>query len=333
LALYRQTGDTYFQSMALGNLSADYRVLGETQKALDAAQGAWRLAESNGDRHRALFARESIAAIHLQRGELSLALDGYRQTIADLQSTPYPMIAGMAWNDLGLVYRQLGDNDESLRAYRQAESAWQASGDRGGLAETLINEAETALDDGQLARATALFQQALDFDSAQHFQREQAHALGGLGRCAMAQGNWHVARIRLTVSRDLARHIDASEIETTAYQALGNLDMRQQSWMDADRNYNEAYAIAVKSHDLSGQAAALTGRAHTAQESGRLPDAQHLIERALAIVENQHAAITEPALATSYFSTQRAYYERAIDILMQLDRWRPGHGYAAAALE
>ncbi|MGA9422597.1 MAG: hypothetical protein WBW61_09550, partial [Rhodanobacteraceae bacterium] len=163
LALYRQTGDPHFQAMALGNLSADYRVLGETHKALDAAQRTLRLAIANHDAKRALFAHESIGAIHLQRGELALGREAYRQTIEDLKATPNPMIEGMAWNDLGLLYGELGDDEESTQAYRKAETAWQAGGNTDGLVETHINEAEAALRDGHVERATTLFQSALDY--------------------------------------------------------------------------------------------------------------------------------------------------------------------------
>ncbi|MGA9828082.1 MAG: hypothetical protein WBQ57_07070, partial [Rhodanobacteraceae bacterium] len=180
LALYRQTGDPHFQAMALGNLSADYRVLGETHKALDAAQRTLRLAIASHDAKRALFARESIAAIHLQRGELALGREAYRQTIEDLKKTPNPMIEGMAWNDLGLLYGELGDDEASTRAYLKAETAWQAGGNADGLVETRINEAEAELRNGHVERASNLFESALGYYASHKRERERAHALGGL---------------------------------------------------------------------------------------------------------------------------------------------------------
>ncbi|MGB8377539.1 MAG: CHAT domain-containing protein, partial [Rhodanobacteraceae bacterium] len=118
-----------------------------------------------------------------------------------------------------------------------------------------------------------------------------------------------------------------------AYLALGDLDLRQRRMDDGAREYAKAHALSISAHDLSGQAAALAGQAHAAQEAGHLTTAKRSIERALDIVEDQRAQIAEPMLATEYFSTQRAYYERAIDILMQLDERHPGHDYAEAALE
>lgn len=333
LALYRQTGDAHFQAMALGNLSADYRVLGETQKALDVAHAALRLAEASGDRKRALFVRESIAAIHLQRGELALARDGYRQTIADLAITPDPMIAGMAWNDLGTLDGELGDYAESSQAYRQAETAWQDSGDQDGLTETRLNEADSALRDGDIDSARGLFDSALAYYDKHDRQRERAHALAGLGRCAMARRDWKEASRQLLASRDVAHKAGAAALEAAAYLALGDLDLRRKNLPEGEHNYQRAYALSVASRDLSGRAAALAGRAHAAELSGDLTAARGLIERTLTLVEDQRAQITEPALATNYFSTQRGYYERAIDVLMQLDRRDPGKGYAALALE
>lgn len=333
LALYRQTGDPHFQAMALGNLSADYRVLGETHKALDAAQRALRLAESHGDSARALFVGESVAAIHLQRGELALARDGYMKTIEHLKATPDPMLEGMAWNDLGLLYRQLGDDRQSTQAYRNAETAWKSSGDLDGLTETRINEAETALERHDVESATGLFNAALAYYASHHRQREQAHALGGLGRCALARGAYSEARRQLLASRDAAHAAGAVTLEVAAYLALGDLDLRELEVTQATRDYSGADELARVAHDPADRAAALAGEAHAAQQAGQLSDAKGLIERALDIIEDQRTQITDPMLATEYFSTQRAYYDRAIDILMQLDRQHPGHGNAIAALE
>lgn len=333
LAAYRLTGDAYFQSMVMGNLSADYRALGMTYKALQSAREALRLAQANGMAQRALFAQESIGAIHLQRGELVPALDAYRKTLDALKATSYPMIAGMTWNDLGLLYGQFGQADEAMQAFRQAEAVWQQSGDPQGLAETQLNEADIALAANHVDVARAAFRRALDFDIAHQLQREQAHALGGLGRCALARGDFGAARERLTAARDLAARIGVASLQASALQALGDVAARQERWGEAGKNYAQAGAIATHTHDTAAQAAALAGHAHVLQKSGQLAEALALIERTLALVEDERAQIAQPQLATSYFSVQRNYYERAIDILMQLAQAQPGHGYAARALE
>ena len=333
LTLYRITGDARYQAMALGNLSADYRVLGRTSQALRTAHEALQLAEAGGNARGAAFARESIAAIHLQRGELSQALENYRVTLDTLEKAPYPMLSGMAWNDLGLLHGQLGDTTAALDAFHEAESAWQSANDRGGLAETWINEADLALDSGNAARAETLYRQALDYDSANRLQRELAHATGGLGRVALARGDFAAARRQFEQQRAIAVAVGSTAETIAAWQGLGELALRQHRDADAIHAFTEAEATARQSGDRSSEAAAIAGRARAEEARGRFDAALAAIEATLAIVEDLHAQITEPALATSYFSVQRTYYEQTIDILLALDRRHPGRHYADRALE
>ncbi len=134
LALYARTGDLRYQGIVRGNLSAVYMQIGATDRALAAAEGALRAAEDTADGQGVVFSRKSIADIHLARGELALALRDYRSTLANLRDTPYPMIEGETWDDLGIVYHRLADYQESLKAYEAAGAVWRKMGRRAGQA-------------------------------------------------------------------------------------------------------------------------------------------------------------------------------------------------------
>lgn len=333
LALYRRTGDPAFQAMLLGNLTANYRVVGDTRKALDTADAALRLAESIGDRKRALFVRESEAAIRMQRGELAWSLDLYRQVLRDLADEPYPLVEGLALNSLGLLYRQLGDADASIDSLRQAEAAWQRNGDAGGVAETRLNLADAALAEGRLDEARDWFRQALDYDQAHQLQREEAHARLGLGQVALAAGDLAGATAELGRAEALARRIDAIVLAAAARQSLGDVAERSAAGVQARRHYRAALALARRADDIGGQAMALASLARLARDRGDLVAARPAIERAVALIEQERARIQPPQLRTAFFATRRAYYDLLIDVLMQLDTHEPSAGYAALALE
>ena len=333
LALYRKTGDPNFQAMVLANLSANYRTMGATQRALDAAQSALALAESIGDNKRAMFCRESIAAIHLQRGEWGAALESYRQTLDALRTTPYALIEGMSWNDLGLLYREIGEEADAQDAFRKAETAWTQAGNQGGLAETWLNEGELALSDGRIAQAEAVFRQSLDFDTSNGLKRERSHALNGLGRCAAARGNWDEAHTLLTEARDIAHEIGAIALETSAHQALGDMESGRHRESEASASYLNAYTLAQRADDLGGQIAALGSRARIALNSQDTVAARGLIKSAIDLIENERAQIHEPELRTAYFASQRAYYDLHVATLMRMESQQPGKGSAEAALK
>jgi tetratricopeptide (TPR) repeat protein len=333
LARYRRTGDAAYQAMLLGNLSANYRVLGESHRALATAQAALDIAQSLGDAKRALFSRESIAAIHLQRGELAPALRGYRDVIDALRTTPYPLIEGMSWNNLGLVYGRLGDRRAQEDAYVRAADVWTRSGDRAGLAETGLNAADALADAGRIDEAEAAYRRALAFDREHRLQREEIHALGGLGRVALARKDWNRAQEHFDAARDLARQIHAEALEAGIEQMRGDLAARRGDAAGAQAAYTRSATLAEHVSDRATRVASQASLARLDAEAGRLATAQQRIETALALIESERAAIPDPQLRTTYFASQRAYYDLYVDVLMRRHARSPREGYAARALE
>jgi CHAT domain-containing protein len=333
LALYRQTGDRNFQAMQRANLSANYRAMGATQKALEYAQAALHLAEEIGDDKRAVFARESIAAIHLQRGELGQALVAYRQTLEKVAATPYPLIEAMSRNDMGLLYDQLGESEAATSAYAKAEALWSANGDQSGLAETLLNEGELALNIGHLDQAQKAFQRALDYDQAHGLQREQAHALSGLGRCALARGRYDEANRQLMAALDLAHRIGSVVHEASAYLSLGDLESQRNRTDEALRYYDQALAIAEKTNDAATKVAALGSQARVRLQMKDAEGARPLLEKAIALIEDERTQIDAPQLRTAFFASRRAYFDLYIDTLMKHIRGKDGDAMTRAAIE
>lgn len=333
LALYRRTGDLSFQAMVLGNLTANYRVAGETQKALDTAAAALALADSIGDRKRALFVRESIATIRMQRGELALALDAFQRTLSDLRTTPYPLVEGLAWNSLGLLYRQLGDRGRARDAFDHAAAVWRASGDHAGYAETQLNIGDDVLAAGSIDDAQRLLEEALAFAVAHALQREQAHALLSLGHVALARGLLDEAAKRLTNAHEIAQSIGVAALENSALHALGDLASLRKDPAAARRHYDQALVIARRAADLGGEAMALADLARIERDANALASARRSIESALALIEGERARINPPDLRSHYFASRVAYYGLAIDILMRLDAREPTVGHVSAAIE
>lgn len=333
LALYKRTGDRRFQGVVLGNLSAVYRSLGELGKAQTSAQSALDIALATGDAQGVEFSRDNVADSHVARGELGRALAIYRQILDDLRKTPYPLIEGLVWNELGNLYLRMGEADDARAAWVNARDVWAASGNRSGMAETWISEGDAALDDGAAATATAAYTRALEIAQVDHLQSPELHALRGLGRVAAANGDPGEARKQLLASLDLARSVGDSAGSIAAEQALGDVDATARQWHKARERYRSVLMAATRAADASAQAAAHASMARVDREEGALDAAQVAIERALAIVETQRAEIADPGLRTGFFASQHEYYGLAVDIQMALEQRAPGEGHAEQALE
>jgi CHAT domain-containing protein len=80
-----------------------------------------------------------------------------------------------------------------------------------------------------------------------------------------------------------------------------------------------------------GEAATLYNIARLERDSGNLLEARGLTESAIQVIESLRTKVTSQELRASYFASVRQHYELYIDVLMQLDKTRPGQGFAAAA--
>lgn len=332
LALYRRTGDLFYQGVVLGNLSEVYLALGETARALDAVRGALDAAQASNDAAGVVYSRKGIAAVQLARGELASALATYRLALADLKKTPVPQIEGEVWNDLGLLYHRMAEDTESERAYARAQAVWTTIKHTFGTVDTTLNEAEALLDRNNRIGATARFQSALTLAERDGLKSPQVRALRGLGAASVAGHNGVVARRYLTRARTLAADIGERSAESSVLRTLGDLDRDEGNRVAARAQYEEALQLAREAADQDGVATTLGRMAKSLADAGELDTARTHVDDALAIIEQQRGQIHDPGLRTSFFSTARDFHDLRIQILMQLDEARPGQGFAAAAL-
>jgi len=332
VALFGETGDTYQQGIAQRNLGLAYAESGEMEKALATTHSALKAAETVQDAKLLALVRNDIAFMHNARGEFALAVDAYRQTLDALKSAPYPMAEAVAWINLGIAYSQLGDIEQAFAAYAKGEAAATAIDCWSCLAEIEVDRGDDLLDAGDVVKAEAAYQRALDIAKAHQLVRQRAEALRGLGRCAMAAQKWPEARALLESARAELHRTHGRVNESVVYAMLGDLENRLNNLDAARRNYRQALALAKQADNQGWQALAYASLARVAEQSGKLDEAQRAIEQAIALIESERTRINAPDLRTSYFGTKRSYYGLYIDVLMQLDRRHPDAGHAAQAL-
>jgi CHAT domain-containing protein len=332
VASFRETGDVHEEGIALRNLGLAYTESGETGKGLATTRAALKAAEATGDAHLLALVRNDLAFVYNARGEFALAIDAYRQTLDALKANPYPMAEAVAWINLGIAYAQLGDGDEAMAAYAKGERVAASVDCWSCLAEIDVDRGDDLLDGGDAAAARAAYQRALDVASAHDLVRQRAEALRGLGRCAMAASEWTQARTLLESAREDLHRTGGRVNESVAWALLGDLENRLGHADAARRNYAEALTLAREADNQAWQAIAHASLARVAESSGDLDIARREIDEALALIESERTHIGAPDLRTSYFGTKRAYYALDVDILMRLDRAKPGAGYAAEAL-
>jgi predicted ATPase/DNA-binding CsgD family transcriptional regulator len=192
--------------------------------------------------------------------------------------------------------------EESAELFRQV-------GDRSGLAVTLGVLGITALQQGDVQRATSVFEEGLELFREVGDRWGIVSTLAHLGIIPFSMGdNGRAARYfkeALTLSQDIGGRIPAS------YISLYNLALIAQSEGDhkrASELYEEGLALAVEVGDKANAAYCLEGLAGLIGQHGEPRRAVRLYGASEAILETVGAPL--------YVHAQdRALYERAVGVL------------------
>jgi tetratricopeptide (TPR) repeat protein len=96
--------------------------------------------------------------------------------------------AGQALGGLAGLRMRTGDYPQAAQLLEQALSIWRRLGDRSEETAVLNRTADVFLQTGEPCQALDRYRQALELARAVPNPLEEAHALAGAGRCAVALG-------------------------------------------------------------------------------------------------------------------------------------------------
>lgn len=120
---------------------------------------------------------------------------------------------------------------------------------------------------------------------------ELHHIHGNLGSYLTAIGTLDSAEYHLGRSLELALEADADRAVAVAWWSKGNLALRQQHAVEAERDYSNAIAVAHAARDHDIGADALVGRAEAIALQGRRAAALHALDSAESYLEKYRDGI------------------------------------------
>jgi CHAT domain-containing protein len=97
-------------------------------------------------------------------------------------------------------------------------------------------------------------------------------------------------------------------------------------------SYRKALAPSRQSGDRGVELSTLYNIARAERDSGDLDGALAHVEQSIKTIEALRTSVASPEFRSSYLAGVYKHFELYIDVLMRLDRERPGRNYAAAAL-
>ncbi|HEY4565545.1 MAG TPA: tetratricopeptide repeat protein, partial [Thermoanaerobaculia bacterium] len=157
-----------------------YAARGESRKAFDCLDQAFKLARETGRTGAEAAVRTTRGLLHLRRGEASAALEEVTEALRIDQSDPdLQKYVGKVLGNLGFVYLGLGQPQEALANFQRALGSSRQVNDQVWTANMLASIGRADLILSQPAEALKNFQAALAM--AADKARPRANALQGIG--------------------------------------------------------------------------------------------------------------------------------------------------------
>jgi DNA-binding SARP family transcriptional activator len=187
LAVRQEFGDTLGEAHTAIALGEHFRVHGADEDALRYLRRAATLLEPTGATSLRSVALNNLGEVYRGLGELDAAAEWYLQAL-DIGREIGGHAEGHALNNLGLVYMRQHRLDEAVARLEEAVSRHRASGDRGGEAQALMNLGTAQAETGSWTAARTSLTDALGIFNQIGDQERAAETVALLASLPAGQG-------------------------------------------------------------------------------------------------------------------------------------------------
>lgn len=250
IAHLRQLNELRLLGLVLNWLSYNLMIEGDISGAVASSEEGNRLIESV-DKNPDSYFEAQLGYVLFLAGEYQRARSVMRHSLEQALKTGSLLGAAYGYNNIGEVEQVLGNLDEALRLYQEANRAFSQMRNMRGMAFTLTN----------IGRVAAIKQ---DYDTASdHYMRA------------------------LAFQRDIG---DRWGIATTLY-TLAEITLVQGNTISADAMYRESYAIRSDIGDRLGLMESSHGLGRLAFGQGDLSDARAAFKESLTHAQQAGASL------------------------------------------
>ncbi len=264
--------------------------------------------------------------------DMSRAIELSHQAIEILGKAGDRQGEAVALNSLGQVYEGGNQPDLALLQYEHALRLFEEIGSAVGMALATFKLARLNNSIGQAEKALKLLGRSIQVSRAAGQLRVEAIALEEMARIHVTQKHYESAEQQYQKILKFYEVIGDSRGQATSLNAYAELLVQLGQSENALELSKRALPLSEKAGDKGILITTLYNLARLELLAGTPESALSSIRRSLEIIEDLRANVMSPDFRVSYFSGVRKHYEFCIKVLMQLDRMKPGQGFAAEAL-
>ncbi|MGE4620442.1 MAG: tetratricopeptide repeat protein, partial [Planctomycetota bacterium] len=249
---------------------------------LPAAKSAYEAAsllcqKQDGLDHPHVVALIGLASIDRRSGLLESALSRCEEALPAAEKINNPMQLAGLWGQRGTLFQNLGRIEEAISAYGKSRRLREDSGDRRGLAITMMNLGRILVNIGDVQRGQDELERALELFRETGDLQGRVLTLGNLGSLRFHRGDHRSAREILIEYLELSRAHSLKRPEADALISLGMLELERHQIDAADRYFQEGLKAFQAAGDLQGT---LHAQVQEARAAGRRGEAKIALKQA-----------------------------------------------------
>ena len=305
--------------------------IGETDKAVEEISRALKLYREINDKSGEGLALTAMGLWHSSRKDESRAIQYHNQAIEILRAIGDRHSEAIARHALGQAYVNLTEYSNALPYLKSALEIFQSIGALDAAAGTAFSVGWVQQQSGDLDQALTYYELCLMLSRSAGKRRTEAYALNEIAKVYGAQGHHELAMKKYQNLQKFYKSIGDLRGQATTLNGCGDFLLKVGQKQKALDLFNQALPISQNIGDKEILLSTLYNLARANKDLSAHELALSLINKSFELIEELRANVGSPDFRASYFSAVKKHYDLCIEILMQLERRRPGEGFAAEA--
>jgi tetratricopeptide (TPR) repeat protein len=297
----------------LQNLATAESDAGEFQNAMLYAREGIERRRAMGDRKKEAFGYNTLGTAYEGLGDYKAAEENYRRAMEMGRESGNAQVAMWAVQNLGNIYRKWGDMEESIRCREEALGMARALGDRVTESFAMTNLGITYFHQSNFREALDHILQGLRIREEMNNKPGITNSLATLAVCYYSLGDLAKAEALNQRALQLSREIQRPYLEGVLLNNLGALESARVNYPKALRYFEESLALNERIGDRQGQAFALQNIASCYDHAEEFGKAREFALRAMEIFAsmNQRYDLGDATTRLASIEARSGNYEEA----------------------
>jgi len=227
--------------------------------------------------------RNELGVVLREQGKNEEAIEEHQSAFQEAQTIGNWPAIAASFDNRGLVYWRTGKISRARAYFEMALSMYKEVFDYKSEAISLRHMAIINIIEGKMNKAGSLFHEALKIHRKVNDQISEAHTLGNMAIFYRDIGKMKEAETLFKESLTLSRQLNDRRIEGVLLSNFANLHYDQGNIENARDLFNKALEINQEVGDRRTEGVTLSNFSNLLKETGDLDEAQKLSERALII--------------------------------------------------